>query len=132
MRTHVWMLFIALSLCSCSKKEEWWVGTWRLDAEYTKSMMEAHKQPPLNRLAIEMGCKLNGNSDYIITEDQIGIKMGGRFVGGSYSVIRRDSDSSVVVLFGDTTNTMCWQDGFLISKVPGQNSEDAEYYYKRK
>jgi hypothetical protein len=95
-------------------------------------MMKVQNQPTLNRLAIEMGCALNGNSDYIMTRDQVGIMMGGRLVGVPYTVLRRDSNSSVVLLVNETTNTMCLQDGFLISKIPGENSRDAEYYYRHK
>jgi hypothetical protein len=127
------LLFIACAFCFCSKRDnDWWVGVWRLDVEHTKSMMKAHNQPRLNQLAIEMGCVLNGNSDYIITTDKIGIMMGGRLVAVPYSMLRRDSNSSVVLLVDETTNTLCLQDGFLISKIPGENSKDAEYYYRRK
>jgi hypothetical protein len=129
---RICIILATFLLCSCSKRENWYVGTWQLDVVHTKAMMEAHGQPPLNRLAIEMGCKLNGNSDYIITTNQLGIMMGGTFVGSPYSVIRRNPDSSVVILFGDTTNTMCWQSGFLVLKVPGDQSREAEYYYRRK
>jgi hypothetical protein len=132
MKSRIFLWLIAFVFCSCSNKESWWVGTWRLDVEQTKSMMKVHNQPSINRLSIEMGCALNGNSDYVITTNQIGIMIGGRLAGVPYSVLRRDSESSVVLLVSQRTNTLCWENGYLVQKLPGENSRDVEYYYRRK
>ena len=129
MKKFILLLILALSLCSCTKKE-WWIGTWHLDKAHSEFKNKNLSNSLLGGIAETMVYAIFDNADLVITKDQVMLTRNGIGTAKPLKVINYPSENTVVLQTGDQINTYSYEDGFMITTTAG-TPDGMKFYFKK-